>query len=440
MNSNFDELFKESQNHDCALITCEGSKDFVRSVGAFFASIGRSVYYVYRLDSEENLATNNDQKEKCIYLISDVNNGNHLERDLYIAKIAYQLKDTHFFSKQTGLSYLKALSQKPYLVLRHASPENVMGLQCCYTIARQGMIIRLPKYVYFKKSMAKRYFELYESLVNHKLNANEIETNKVHCLEEENDFIALSKIIKNKIGLDLCYCPKGSFVMGSPADEIGRRNEYCHEENQQKIEILKPFLIGKFPIVNSQFKLLADQKMLEEYKSGSSMQSREDKIASVTMISYKAASNFCNLLNEKYSEIIPDNYHFSLPTESQWEYACRAGNTTAFNNGKNLSKSDEEYDKDILEVAWYKTGQPMAVGLLEPNAWELYDMHGNVWEWCINDTKRKNEDGKKYDAIAKGGSYLNEAASCRSASWMGFNGKNKQYEFVGFRIALTPDN
>ena len=219
MNSNFDELYKENQSHDCALITCEGSKDFVRSVSAFFASIGRSIYYVYRLDSEEDLATNNDQKQKCIYFISDIKDGNHLERDLYIAKIAYQLKDTRFFTRQTGLSYIKQLSQMPFLVMRYASPENVMGLQCCYLIARQGMIIRLPNYVYFRKSMAKRYFDLYEYLV-----VSNLEKEKTNNFNGKKDIDSFCKILKSETGIELVLCSQGRFIMGSPEDEIGRRN------------------------------------------------------------------------------------------------------------------------------------------------------------------------------------------------------------------------
>ena len=99
MNSNIDELYKENEKHDCAIITCEGTKDFVLAVRAFFFSIRAYVYDVYRLDSEDDLTTNNEQKEKCIYFISDMKDGKSLERDLYIAKISYQLKDTHFYFK-----------------------------------------------------------------------------------------------------------------------------------------------------------------------------------------------------------------------------------------------------------------------------------------------------------------------------------------------------
>ncbi len=80
MNSNIDELYKENEKHDCAIITCEGTKDFVLAVRAFFFSIRAYVYDVYRLDSEDDLTTNNEQKEKCIYFISDMKDGKSLER------------------------------------------------------------------------------------------------------------------------------------------------------------------------------------------------------------------------------------------------------------------------------------------------------------------------------------------------------------------------
>ena len=143
MNSNIDELYKENEKHDCAIITCEGTKDFVLAVRAFFFSIRAYVYDVYRLDSEDDLTTNNEQKEKCIYFISDMKDGKSLERDLYIAKISYQLKDTHFFPRQEGLSYIKSISNMPYLVMRYSGPGNVMGLQCCSLTARQGMVLKI---------------------------------------------------------------------------------------------------------------------------------------------------------------------------------------------------------------------------------------------------------------------------------------------------------
>ena len=144
------------------------------------------VYDVYRLDSEDDLTTNNEQKEKCIYFISDMKDGKSLERDLYIAKISYQLKDTHFFPRQEGLSYIKSISNMPYLVMRYSGPGNVMGLQCCLLTARQGMVLKLPQYVYFSKSLCKRYFDLYESMVNHKENTSDNDISKVSVLETEN--------------------------------------------------------------------------------------------------------------------------------------------------------------------------------------------------------------------------------------------------------------
>ncbi|MBP5760986.1 MAG: formylglycine-generating enzyme family protein, partial [Verrucomicrobia bacterium] len=142
----------------------------------------------------------------------------------------------------------------------------------------------------------------------------------------------------------------------------------------------------------------------------------------------------------------PEGYEYTLPTESQWEYACRAGTTTALNSGKNLSDKVECPEMD--EVGWYgynSDDKTHPVGQKQPNAWGLYDMHGNVYEWCLDwygaypassvtDPKGASSGS---DRVIRGGSWFSDALNCRSAYRDGSYPDYSWFSF-GFRVALAP--
>ncbi len=168
--------------------------------------------------------------------------------------------------------------------------------------------------------------------------------------------------------------------------------------------------------------------------------------------------DFCEKLNTTYSRLVPYGYKFDLPTEAQWEYACRAGTTTSLNNGENITTAaDNAYCPNLDKVAWYNKSKnsnknPHFVGdpRKAPNAWGIYDMHGNVHEF-VKDLRQVN--GNKYpdypegDAVdpivtagnqncRRGGSYDSHAYRCRSASRDGFAKGNKD-KMTGFRVVLV---
>ncbi|MBR5737011.1 MAG: formylglycine-generating enzyme family protein, partial [Verrucomicrobia bacterium] len=157
---------------------------------------------------------------------------------------------------------------------------------------------------------------------------------------------------------------------------------------------------------------------------------------------------FCAKLTAaaKASGKLPEGYEFTLPTEAQWEYACRAGTTTALNIGKNLSGEEECPEMD--EVDWYwgnSDRKTHPVGQKQPNAWGLYDMHGNVNEWCL-DWEGEYPTSSVTDPtgpvtgdyrILRGGCWGNYAYYCRSASRSSNSDDTSDWNY-GFRVALVP--
>ena len=256
------------------------------------------------------------------------------------------------------------------------------------------------------------------------------------------------------INFELIKCPAGKFLMGSPIDEIGRfKNETQHE-----VFINKDFYIGKYPITQAQYIALIDYNPSEIKSPNNPVQS----------VDWDHAKEFCYRLNKATQNIRPAGYLFDLPTEAQWEYACRANTNTSLNNGNNLSKFISEslrrgvnsnlyysYKPScpyLDEVGWYdfnseKKTHP--VGKKKPNNWGIYDMHGNVLEWCRDyywenylpenadpdTTINPNEKKYAWNKVCRGGSYDKEPRYCRSAyRHYTCAGTGASY---GFRIALV---
>ena len=246
-----------------------------------------------------------------------------------------------------------------------------------------------------------------------------------------------SFVIK-ELDLELIKCPAGRFMMGSPEDEFGREDRL--DEKLHSVIISKPFYIGQYEVTQSQYESVMGYNP-SYFKGGNNP---------VESVSWFKAKIFCIKLNFLYKNYLPKGYRFDLPTEAQWEYACRAGTTTSLNSGKNIT-SGMYACKNFDEVGWYDDNadkQAHPVGQKKPNAWGIYDMHGNVAEWCngfygeypkeeVIDPKGPNS-GTYY--ILRGGCWNSDADRSRSA----FRGLiDKPYMgdcTVGFRVAVVPIN
>ena len=229
----------------------------------------------------------------------------------------------------------------------------------------------------------------------------------------------------------------GSFEMGSPLGEIGRvPQEDCHQ-----VTISKPFYIGVFETTQRQYELVMGIKPSSFYNP-SCYGSRPVECvgygnirggAQLTDLGAVTTTSFLGVIRAK------TGLCFDLPTEAQWEYACRAGTTSSLNSGKNLSISDSDANMDEVGRYWYNfpsgnTSCPdgadlsagtAAVGSYKPNNWGLYDMHGNVWERCLDFWQRDlgtvavidplvSSGGTQH--VARGGGWKHGAFCCRSAS------------------------
>ena len=240
----------------------------------------------------------------------------------------------------------------------------------------------------------------------------------------------------NGISLEMVYIRGGKFVMGSPAGE-----GYDSEKPQHEVTV-QPFFIGKFQVTQAQWKAVANlPKIKRDLKPDPSNFKGDDR--PVEQVAWYDAVEFCDRLSRQ------TNKQYRLPSEAEWEYACRAGTTTPFHFGETITTDLANYNGNYTYGNASKgkyRGQTTPVGSFSPNAFGLYDMHGNVWEWCA-DTWHENYSGAPTDGSAwvnnnnenqpqvlRGGSWFNLPVNCRSADRYRYNPAIDNLN-IGFRVA-----
>jgi uncharacterized protein (TIGR02996 family) len=275
----------------------------------------------------------------------------------------------------------------------------------------------------------------------------------------------------NSLGMKLALIPAGEFMMGSPQSEGPLQ---WTELSPRRVQITRPFYLGVYAVTQEEYELVMDANP-SEYSLGGFFKSRVTGLdvarLPVENVSWFDAVEFCNRLSEledRYPMYPPerrDNHKtyrqwrakaaalgadgYRLPTEAEWEYACRAGTTTATAFGNQLSSRQANFKgNDPYNGA--ETGpyleRPAEVGLYPPNAWGLYDMHGNVFEWCDDwllqppppeDDPWRDEDGAKqggWNRVYRGGYFLGGGGTCRSAS-RDWDLPSDRSSLRGFRVA-----
>jgi formylglycine-generating enzyme required for sulfatase activity len=238
----------------------------------------------------------------------------------------------------------------------------------------------------------------------------------------------LLELTIKKVKFRFHWCLAGTFKMGSPTSENDRNND----EKQHQVTLSKGFWMGETEVTQEQWKSIM----------GDNPSNFKGEKLPVEKISWDACQEFVKKLNAL--GIVPKGYKFSLPTEAQWEYACRAGSTTAYCFGDSADSLDAH--------CWYgknSDGRTHEVGTKKANAWGLYDMHGNVWEWCndwygdypsptasaseLTDPIGASSGGYR---VVRGGSLDDNAGPCRSAN-RDFNTPDYTRYYFGVRVSLV---
>jgi formylglycine-generating enzyme required for sulfatase activity len=248
-------------------------------------------------------------------------------------------------------------------------------------------------------------------------------------VSSELGFSATETIINNSIGMKFVLIPAGTFVMGSPSDEPKREPD----ERQYEVKITKPFYLQTAEVTQRQWKRVMGGTPSRFKHCG------ED--CPVEMVLWNEVKEFVRKLSQMEGT---DKYR--LPTEAEWEYACRAGTRGPFYTGSCISTDQANYNGNAPMPSCPKgeyREKTVEVGSFSPNAWGLYDMHGNVWEWCQDWYGRKYPKGPVADpmgpsfgaiSVLRGGSWFSGARHLRSA-YRRWDTPDYRSDAIGFRVA-----
>jgi formylglycine-generating enzyme required for sulfatase activity len=244
-------------------------------------------------------------------------------------------------------------------------------------------------------------------------------------------------------GIRFCWAPAGSFRMGSPPEEPERRDD----EGPVDVTITHGFWMGKYEVTQGEWAAVMGAFPREQDKG-------RGPDLPVYWVSWLEADEFCRRLTTRAREsrTLPDGWEVRLPTEAQWEYACRAGTSTATAFGNRLDKTRANIATPYPGGGTGKPeGESVKVGTYPANAWGLHDMHGNVWEWCRDwyyrrlpggkdpdlstDPGERNRDGT-YSRVRRGGAWIEYGWANRSAMRLRYEPERRS-DHIGFRVAVV---
>ena len=262
----------------------------------------------------------------------------------------------------------------------------------------------------------------------------------------------------NTVTLEMRKCPAGTFIMGSPNNELGRSLPYAdYDETQHSVTISKDFWMGTYEVTQAQYRaIMGDNPSFNTSDSETVLP--VERILWIDLMT--PSTGFMDIINEKLKNQLPEGYKFDLPTDAQWEYACRAGTETSLNNGTSIVNTGSVVEDTYLNaVGWYfynwgnEKQKSHSIGKLAPNSFGLYDMHGNVSEWvkdwydgsyyqyCIDNNITIDPQGPETgsERVTRGGDLSYNPAYCRSAARNPLSPDGYRSKCNGFRLALVKE-
>jgi formylglycine-generating enzyme required for sulfatase activity len=247
---------------------------------------------------------------------------------------------------------------------------------------------------------------------------------------DQRELLSSTGDLKNSLGMEFALCPAGEFMMGTAVSGFfgWLKTIMDSSEKHHSVQITAAFQLGLYPVTQAEY-----QQVM-----GTNPSQFKGPQNPVEQVSWADAVEFFRKLSALPAEKAA-GYEYRLPTEAEWEYACRAGTTTSYSCGDSESQ--------LSEYGWFdgnSGSKTHPVGQKKPNAWGLYDMHGNVWEWC-QDWYGAYPSGSATDPTgamsgsrrgSRGGSWLNDARTCRSAHRRGFTPGDRERR-LGFRVVRS---
>jgi formylglycine-generating enzyme required for sulfatase activity len=245
------------------------------------------------------------------------------------------------------------------------------------------------------------------------------------------------------LGIRFCWCPPGRFLMGSPPGEPFHRAN----ENQVEVTLTRGFWMGKYEVTQGQWARVFS-------RPPGPLTAGAGENFPVYFISWDDAQNLCRALNDeaRNAGLLPAPWRFDLPTEAQWEYACRAGTATPYAFGKDITRAQANFGKRPRNGPPDTSGiTATPVGSYSPNRWGLHDMHGNEYEWCRDwyraqlpggadpdlsgQIGTQNRDGS-FSRARRGGAWVDEGEWLRAAVRVPYE-PARSADHIGMRLAIV---